>query len=253
MVIVVTRSQIEYEFVQALIAEGRSDWEIWRVTQIPRRTVRDWRLGRSSSTLRPKKGGDRECRQGCEPWALPPAPYNYLLGMYLGDGCISRSHNVWRLRIATDARYPGIIEECCTAMETVMPGRRILRLRRRSQCVEISMYSKHWVCLFPQHGPGRKHERRIRFEPWQRELVGQAAEYLVRGLIHSDGCRVIANDRGVRSVRYHFSNRSEDIKSLFCEALDSLSIQWTRPSDREIAVYRKHAVARLDQFVGAKT
>jgi hypothetical protein len=63
---------------------------------------------------------------------------------------------------------------------------------------------------------------------------------------------VIATDRGVRSVRYHFSNRSEDIKSLFCQALDSLSIRWTRPSQREIAIYRRDAVARLDQFVGPK-
>jgi hypothetical protein len=63
----------------------------------------------------------------------------------------------------------------------------------------------------------------------------------------------VANDRGVRSVRYHFSNRSEDIKELFCEALDQLGIPWTRPSHRDIAIYRKAAVARLDRFVGPKT
>ena len=28
---------------------------------------------------------------------------------------------------------------------------------------------KHWPCLFPQHGPGRKHERKIRLEAWQRD------------------------------------------------------------------------------------
>lgn len=247
-----TRPQIDYDLVQALIAEGRNDCQVSRLTQIPRGTVRDWRRGRCSQTLRTKEGRDPECLQACEPWALPPVAYSYLLGMYLGDGCISRSHRVWRLRIVSDARYPGIIDECCRAMENVMPGRRVYTLKRPSRCVEVSMYSKHWVCLFPQHGPGRKHMRRIRLEPWQRRLVGQAAESFVRGLIHSDGCRVIASDRGVRSVRYHFSNRSEDIKSLFCEALDSLSIHWTRPSDREIAIYPQDAVARLDQFIGPK-
>jgi hypothetical protein len=35
---------------------------------------------------------------------------------------------------------------------------------------------------------------------------------------------VVANDRGVRSVRYHFSNRSEDIIGLFTAALDHLEI-----------------------------
>jgi hypothetical protein len=24
-------------------------------------------------------------------------------------------------------------------------------------CTEVASYSKHWPCLFPQHGPGRKH------------------------------------------------------------------------------------------------
>jgi hypothetical protein len=28
-------------------------------------------------------------------------------------------------------------------------------------CTEVASYSKHWICLFPQHGPGRKHDRRI--------------------------------------------------------------------------------------------
>jgi hypothetical protein len=63
---------------------------------------------------------------------------------------------------------------------------------------------------------------------------------------------VVANDRGIASVRYHFSNRSEDIKTLYCESLDALGIPWTRPCDRQIAVYRKSAVAMLDTFVGPK-
>ena len=46
------------------------------------------------------------------------------------------------------------------------------------------------------------------------------------------GCRVIANDRGVMSVRYHFSNMSEDIHGLFTAALDALGIPWTRSSKK---------------------
>jgi hypothetical protein len=133
-----------------------------------------------------------------------------------------------------------------------MPGQRAHVLVRSDRCVSISMCSKHWICLFPQHGPGRKHTRHIRLEPWQEQLVDANAESFLRGLIHSDGCRYIANDRGVRSVRYDFSNRSEDIKGLFCRSLDNLGIAWTRPSDRNIATYRKGAVARLDQFIGPK-
>ena len=95
--------------------------------------------------------------------------------------------------------------------------------------------------------------RQIRLEPWQELLVKQATKDFIRGLIESDGCRVVANDRGVRSVRYHFSNRSEDILGLFTGALDELAIPWTRSSRYIIAVYRKAAVARLDEFVGPKS
>jgi hypothetical protein len=92
----------------------------------------------------------------------------------------------------------------------------------------------------------------IRLEPWHEVLVKEATEEFVRGLIDSDGCRVVANDRGVRSARYHFSNRSDDIRGLFCSTLDEPGIPWTRPRWFEVAVYRKAAVARLDEFVGPK-
>ena len=246
-----TRSKDEFETAMGLIANGRNDREIQQLTGIPRETVRDWRSGARKGT----RGSPRsDCRtEGHDFATLPAGPYTYLLGMYLGDGHIApHPRGVWRLRISSDSRYPGIIDECCRAMEAVMPGQRAYRLLRKPHCVEISMYSKHWPCLFPQHGPGRKHERAIRLEPWQEHLVHRATESFLRGLIHSDGCRVIANDRGVESVRYHFSNRSEDIKRLFCAALDSLGIPWTRPSDRDIAIYRKEAVARLDRFIGPK-
>ncbi len=124
--------------------------------------------------------------------------------------------------------------------------------RRSDHCVEVYLYSNHWPCLFPQHGAGKKHHRPIRLEPWQQTLVEQATEEFIRGLIDSDGCRVVANDRGVRSVRYHFSNRSDDVRGLFCAALDRLAIPWTQNSTYQIAVYRKAATARLDEFVGPK-
>jgi hypothetical protein len=101
-------------------------------------------------------------------------------------------------------------------------------------------------------GTWRKHERSIRLAPWQRAVVSRQGEAFIRGLIHSDGCRVVANDRGVKSVRYHFSNRSEDITRIFCESLDALGVRWTRPCDREIAIYRKASTARLDEFIGPK-
>jgi len=114
------------------------------------------------------------------------------------------------------------------------------------------MYWNHWPCLFPQHGPGRKHERRIALASWQQAIVTREPQAFIRGLIHSDGCRIVANDRGRASPRYHFSNLSEDIKRLYCDSLDALGIPWTRPCAKQIAVYRLSAVEILDTFVGPK-
>ena len=93
-------------------------------------------------------------------------------------------------------------------------------------------------------------------ESWQDTIISANREPFIRGLIHSDGTRIIATERKGsyvrRAPRYAFSNKSEDIKQLFCESCDALRIQWTRPSDRQIAIYRKESVARLDEFVGPK-
>jgi hypothetical protein len=151
-----------------------------------------------------------------------------------------------------DKKYPAIIGRCGDAIDLLMSGQRAAVRSLPKGCVEVSLYSKHWPCLFPQHGPGRKHKRAIRLEPWQQALVDQATEEFILGLIHSDGCRVVANDRGVMSVRYHFSNRSEDILGLFTAALDALDIPWTRSSKYIVSIYRKAATARLDKFVGPK-
>jgi hypothetical protein len=54
-------------------------------------------------------------------------------------------------------------------MAAVLPNK--VGLSRKQGCTEVSAYSKHWPCLFPQHGPGKKHERKIELTPWQQELV----------------------------------------------------------------------------------
>jgi hypothetical protein len=244
------RPQSEFDAVMSLVASGRSDTEIARATGIPRTTVRDWRSGRGGILDRARAGGSTHPHDFRR---LPSGEYSYLLGLYLGDGYVARSQRVWKLGITLDEQYPGVIDECAAAMEAIMPGQTAHRLPRQTRCIEVSMYSRHWPCLFPQHGPGRKHERDIRLADWQERLVDRPRRQLLRGLIHSDGCRVETLDRGVPSVRYHFSNRSEDIKQIFCDSLNQLGITWTRPTDIQIAIYRKAAVAKLDRFIGPKT
>lgn len=191
----------------------------------------------------------------CNPgFPLPEAEYAYLLGVYLGDGCISAGPRTFRMRIFMDSQYPRIIADCCAALESVVPGKTAhIWQHGHERCAEISMYWNHWPCLFPQAGPGKKHDRPIALEAWQQDVVQREPEQLIKGLIESDGCRIVANDRGVPSVRYHFSNKSEDIKDIYCRALDAVGVRWTRPCSRQIAVYRKACAAELDQFIGPKS
>jgi hypothetical protein len=174
-----------------------------------------------------------------------------------GDGCLSRHPRVWRLRVTLDSAYPRIVAECASAMAAVSPRSRVHILRRSiGRCVDVSSYWKHWPCYLPQHGPGPKHTRRIVLADWQSRIVEDFGERFIRGLIHSDGTRITARERKGRYVRYApryaFSNRSEDILQIFRAACETAGIHCTRASRKQIAVYSKAAVARLDTFVGPK-
>jgi hypothetical protein len=177
--------------------------------------------------------------------------------MYLGDGCISPCPRcVWKLRITLDSAYPGIVAECVSAVEAVAPGTAHVLRRRSDGAVDVSKYWKHWTCVIPQHGPGRKHTRSIVLRDWQRRIVTEHVEPFLRGLIHSDGTRIIATERKGRYVRraprYAFSNRSEDILQIFRGACELAGVHCTRASQKQIEIYSKSAVARLDEFVGPK-
>jgi hypothetical protein len=99
---------------------------------------------------------------------------------------------VFRLRIVLDDHYPGIIRECAEAMREVLPSnRQHVQPKHREHAGEVSTYSKQLICLFPQHGHGRKHDRRIALTAWQQDITARRPDLLLRGLIHSDGCRFI--------------------------------------------------------------
>lgn len=214
-----------------------------------------WRVGRLPSAMRKQQMSCAPCRGSFA--ALPSKRYAYLLGQYLGDGSISRHRgDVFRLRIITDARYPGIIEECAEAMTAVMPTSKVnIAPAYESAAMIVSCYSKHWPCLFPQHGPGRKHARPIVLSPWQESIVQHHPEYFLRGLVHSDGCRVTnrIHKREYEYARYQFSNASKDITQMFVDACDQLGIAWRRMNRMNISVARREAVAMMDTFVGPKS
>jgi hypothetical protein len=154
-----------------------------------------------------RRAGDRSRDNGCNgsPTGRCPrchgrdlnvAAYAYLLGLYLGDGHITggpRAHTLW---VACSDTWPGLLDLARQAMSMVMPTSSVFSSSQPGvNCTCVKSVSQHWTCLFPQHGPGRKHERRIEREPWQQEIVDSYPGDFARGLFHSDGWR------GVNRVR----------------------------------------------------
>jgi hypothetical protein len=247
------RSEEDVRRVTELLAEGFTPTEVARRTGLPRSTIRGWKNG--AIPRRPTAHAS-PCAIGLA--EFDPAAYTYLFGLYLGDGCISAARRTFRLRVTLDAAYPSIVAECATAVKTLIPHVAVSAYRRpRSRCVDVGAYWVHWPCVFPQHGSGRKHLRPIELTPEQHEIVFAHPKQFLRGLIHSDGTRIVATERKGdavrRAPRYAFSNMSGDILGMFCDACDAVGIHHTRASVKQVAIYRKDCVATLDQFVGPKS
>jgi hypothetical protein len=147
--------------VRRLQDRGVSDSEISRRTGVARGTLRRWRTRQS---LPPTS------RRDFRGWRPSDArAYSYLLGLYLGDGClVQQSRDSHRLELALDGLYPKILEAAATAIRDTMPGISVRRKRvRDSRCAMIFASHPAWPYAFPQHGPGRKHERPIWLADWQ--------------------------------------------------------------------------------------
>jgi hypothetical protein len=249
--------------VLRLKRQGLNHCEISRQTGIARPTIRDWAAGKLPHSFEHKPvlygrpmglGACPRCGAEAHRFDELSSAYVYLLGLYLGDGCISsHARSVFRLRISLDQKYPGIIDECEAAMRAVRPYNVPGWRRTPYNCFEVFSYSKSWPCLFPQHGPGKKHTRPIVLAKWQREFTALVPGLLLRGLIHSDGCRFTNTGRGGWTCpRYSFCNYSADIHRIFRDACELLDLHWTQAGEHTTYVSRKADVAKLDRFVGPK-
>ena len=257
MFVMTFRSQSDFELASNLIEAGLGDTQIARQTGIPRATISAWRHGRGSRYHRRLAVARSSWRPD------EPREYSYLLGVYLGDGSINvHRHGSATLVISLDARYPAIIAEIERALGVVMPGPAVTRSSPgEGNLAVVRLNHPALPYAFPQHGPGHKHEREIALTDWQRRVTHDYPEELLRGLIHSDGCRtvnrfttILPSGRAAtyEYPRYFFSNLSEGIRDIFCEHCDLLGVRWTRSNPRNISVSHRNSVALLDEFVGPK-
>ncbi|MEZ5116890.1 MAG: helix-turn-helix domain-containing protein [Candidatus Nanopelagicales bacterium] len=238
---------------RTLVAAGLTYEEAAQRLGVSRTSVYRWQNGLS----RVRTGFVGPVCLRCTGFPVADGDYAALLGFYLGDGHIARQKGrarVMRLTIYQDARYQESIREIAELQRRVVgsaPGVRTLR-----GCLGVNCYSTHLLCLFPQHGPGRKHTRPIVLEPWQDEIVAREPGAFLRGLFHSDGCRVVnrvrKGERRYEYPRYLLSNESADILGLAGDALDRLGVPWRLNRPNCLSVARREGVALLDQYVGPK-
>lgn len=252
-------SRDEVDRALQLRVSGLNASQVARETGIPRSSVRNWLAG-----CTPDRGQRREihgcfrCTGDVGPFPLlTKFAYAYLLGIYLGDGYVARVRRVHRLEVVLDSRHPVIAAECAGAMRLAMPmSRATLRRHSVHNYVNVTSYAKHWLCLFPQHGPGLKHTREIRLLRWQRGIVDRYPWRFLRGLIQSDGCRSLNTIKRPKRTysypRYSFSNRSDDIRGLFTEYCDVVGVEWRQMNAFNISVARRASVELMDRYIGPK-
>lgn len=251
----IMRSLGEYQQVVDLLTEGVPDREIARRTGVPRSTIGYWRCLPAN---RP------DARQPpLDHWRpSDPAAYCYVLGAYLGDGHVVLQSNSGILRVTLVALYEDVVDECAASLEAVFPEARVSRYRRRGvRVVTLELRTRSVPVAFPQHGPGKKHLRAIELVDWQRTLTAKHPRALIRGLIHSDGCRTVnrfttrlpsGRKREYSYVRYFFSNLSSGIREIFCSHCGLIGVRCSNVHPRYVSIHDRRSVALLDEFVGPK-
>jgi hypothetical protein len=149
------------------------------------------------------------------PWRPPDLyGYSWLLGFYLGDGCVASTGRSYQLRVVLDGAYPG---------------------RKHLRPIVLARWQRDIVDQHPH-----PFLRGLLFSDGCRTInrfkttlpSGRVAEYAY--------------------PRYFFSNQSADIRALFCEYCEKLGIRWTQSNPRNISVAQRKSVALLDAFVGPK-
>jgi hypothetical protein len=249
------RTRDEFLRVRQLADDRLSDYGIAKVTGIPRSTVRVWRR----RELPPRT------YSWPPSWHVPDSfAYSYLLGCYLGDGTVThRSRNGWELRVSCDQRYPDVMDEIRAALALTFLGTRPTSFSASTGASDVVRVSHPGIGqAFPQHGPGPKHLRPIVLAEWQLEVTHREPEALIRGLIHSDGCRVVNRFNTTlpsgrvatyHYIRYFFSNLSADIRNIFVEHCELLGVRVTQSNPRNLSISHRDSVAILEEIVGPKT
>lgn len=193
--------------------------------------------------------------------------YAYILGQYLGDGCISKRKRTFALNIYSFQGHKNLIKEIAEKLKTILPNNKLYEITKyykgNPSCTISTISNNNMTMLFPQHGRGTKHTRSIILEQWQKDIVNEFPKECLRGLYHSDGSRYVRGTyKDKKYISYNFVNLSKDIIKLYCDIMDQLQIGYKISSRSEdyltgikntVFTHKKKDVDYMDSFLGPKT
>lgn len=209
-----------FEYTKQKLNEGISQRQIARDLNVDHATISYWIRNNFQTSKKNSSSTVNDIITLCQKYS---SHYAYILGSYLGDGHISKLPRTYRLRIFCNRKYQDIIDRNKHSLQTLFNTNKINILQQlHTQCDEVIVHNKHLDKFFPQHGVGKKHNRDIILLDWQEKIVGDNAEYFIKGLLDSDGCRY--KQTNVDRMYWQFTNKSLDIINIYIKILNNLNI-----------------------------
>lgn len=235
------------EFIEEMLELNKTipTSELRKIYNIPRTTFQNWKkydLDKYKNNKITKEDVIDFLKENRE-------VYSYILGLYLGDGYINKPPRTYRLRIYMDNQYQELNNYVIKSLKILFPNNKIKKYKKKNCNVDIiNVYSNSIKEIFPQHGLGRKHERKIELQDWQKEIISPT--HFIQGLFHSDGSYYISQKK---YENYSFTNKSLDIKNLFidyCKMID-VNVTFKNLNFKNIYVYKDSK--KLKELIGTKT
>jgi len=248
------RTKNEFKTVLLLKNDGLNDCEIARITSIPRRTIQGWIKTPpkifTDNIINNRYYYNNELKEQIINDINLKKIYSYILGLYLGDGCIDILSRTLRLRIFLDAKYVHLNNYVEEMLKIFFYKSKITRYNHGDNCICFAVNCKELKNIFPQMGPGRKHNREIKLSQWQTQNIMHSE--LLMGLFHSDGCFYVSDDRD----NYNFSNRSVDIHNIFQNSCTYFNVKYTvsryQGEIKSTNINKRKDVVKLYYLIGSK-
>lgn len=217
---------MEKQEIVDLINKGYSTRKIADELKTSQTNIRYWITKYNLKTLPKLFENDFDIHQRClDLISNNKILYNYLFGLYLGDGHtykIKDKRNLYCLCITQDLKYPKLIEEISDSMEKFFNLKVQVLKRNNANCVSIKVFSNTIKFLFPKYGVGNKHLNKVELPDFILKNIDYLS--LTKGLFHSDGSYYYS--KHAKKYYYSFSNMSIDICDIYTMCLDKLGIKY---------------------------